>query len=69
MKKPLEASVNSRIEIVSGFYGQYDENGRLQRTRHGQLEFLTTMSFIHRYADKQSKVLEIGAGTGNPGKR
>ena len=56
--------MSSRTEIVSFFYEQYDENGRLQRTRHGQLEFLTTMSYIHRFAGKGSKVLEVGAGTG-----
>ena len=54
----------SREEIVSGFYDQTDEDGRLSRTRHGQLEYLTTMNYIHRFADSGSKVLEIGAGTG-----
>ncbi|MBR4692481.1 MAG: class I SAM-dependent methyltransferase [Oscillospiraceae bacterium] len=57
-------SSRSRKEIVSSFYGQTDEDGRLQRSRHGQLEFRTTMSYIHRYAAGGSKVLEIGAGTG-----
>ncbi len=57
-------SSRSRKEIVSSFYGQTDEDGRLQRSRHGQLEFCTTMSYIHRYAAGGSKVLEIGAGTG-----
>ena len=57
-------SKRSRKEIVSSFYDQTDEDGRLQRTRHGQLEYLITMNYIHRYANKGSKVLEIGAGTG-----
>lgn len=56
--------MRSRKEIVSSFYGQADEDGRLQRSRHGQLEYVTTMSYIHRYATVKSKVLEIGAGTG-----
>ena len=56
--------MNSRKEIITGFYQQYDEEGRLRRTRHGQLEFLTTMTYIHRYGKESSKVLEIGAGTG-----
>lgn len=56
--------MSTRKEIISGFYEQIDENERLQRTRHGQLEYFTTMHYIHRFADKQSKVLEIGAGTG-----
>ena len=41
-----------------------DEESRLKRSRHGQLEFATTMAYIHRYADKGSRVLEVGAGTG-----
>ena len=56
--------MSSRTEIIQSFYGQADEDGRLQRTRHGQLEYRTTMSYIHRYAHKASKVLEVGAGTG-----
>ena len=55
---------STRKEIVSSFYNQIDEDGRLQRTRHGQLEYFITMSYIHRYENKGSKVLEIGAGTG-----
>ena len=47
----------TRKDIVSDFYNQSDENDRLQRTRHGQLEYFTTMTYIHRYADQQSKVL------------
>ena len=54
----------SRREIVSSFYDRTDEDGRLRRSRHGQLEYLTTMSYIHRYISSGSKVLEIGAGTG-----
>ena len=56
--------MSSRKEIVSSFYDGSDENGRLQRTRHGQLEYSTTMAYIHRYAESGSKVLEVGAGTG-----
>ena len=56
--------MRSRKEILNGFYTEIDEDGRLQRTRHGQLEYRTTMTYIHRYANIQSKVLEVGAGTG-----
>ena len=56
--------MSTRKEIVSSFYGQYDEDGRTARSRHGQLEFCTTMTYIHRYAARQSKILEVGAGTG-----
>ena len=54
----------SREEIVSGFYDGADENSRLTRSRHGQLEYFTTMSYIHRHAFSGAKVLEVGAGTG-----
>ena len=56
--------MSTREEIVCGFYHQADEDGRLGRTRQGQLEYRTTMSYIHRFAARGSKVLEIGAGTG-----
>ena len=55
---------SSRQEIVSSFYDQTDEDGRLSRSRHGQMEYRTTMHYIHRFAGKGSKVLEAGAGTG-----
>ena len=54
----------TREEIVSGFYDRADEDGRLGGSRHGQLEYLTTMSYIRRHTTRDSKVLEIGAGTG-----
>ena len=56
--------MSTRQEIVGGFYAQVSEDKRLMRNRAGQLEYRTTMEYIHRYADKDSKVLEIGAGTG-----
>ena len=56
--------MSTREEIVSGFYDRSDEDGRLQKTRHGQLEYCTTMAYIHRFANARSKVLEVGAGTG-----
>ncbi len=54
----------TRKEIVSSFYEKYDESGRLQRSRHGQLEYAVTMEYIHRFAPERARVLELGAGTG-----
>lgn len=54
----------SRQEIVSSFYDKTDEDGRLTRSRHGRMEYRVTMHYIHRFAGKGSKVLEVGAGTG-----
>lgn len=56
--------MSTRIEILQDFYGWSHEESRLERSRHGQLEYAVTMDYIHRYAAKGSKVLEIGAGTG-----
>lgn len=56
--------MSKRIEIVSSFYDDIDEDSRLNRSRHGQLEYATTMEYIHRYAKPGAKVVEIGAGTG-----
>ena len=56
--------MSTREEIISGFYKEIREEDRLTRSRHGQLEYATTMAYIHKYATPGSKVLEIGAGTG-----
>ena len=56
--------MSTRKEIISGFYDQADEDSRLQRSRHGQLEYAVTMNYIHRFAAPGSSVLEVGAGTG-----
>ncbi len=56
--------MSKRIEIVSSFYDEIDEDGRLNGSRHGQLEYATTMHYIHRYAKPGAQILELGAGTG-----
>ena len=40
--------MDKRTEIINGFYDGYAEDTRLSRSRHGQLEYLTTMSYIHQ---------------------
>ncbi|MBQ8161534.1 MAG: class I SAM-dependent methyltransferase [Clostridia bacterium] len=56
--------MSSRQDIVGSFYGQIDEDGRLARSRHGQLEYRTTMAYIHRRLGERARILEVGAGTG-----
>lgn len=56
--------MDKRIEIINGFYSSINEDGRLSANRHGQLEFLTTMNYIHKHVREGSKILEVGAGTG-----
>lgn len=51
------------LEILTQYYSNYDEEGRLL-SRHGQVEYLTTMRYIQRYLRPGMKILEIGAATG-----
>jgi len=51
------------IDFLTQYYSSYDEDGRLA-SRHGQVEFLTTMRYIEMYLAPGMKILEIGAGTG-----
>ena len=47
------------------YYGKFCEEKRLL-SRHGQVEFETTMKYIHEYLKEYNnpKILEVGAGTG-----
>lgn len=56
--------MSNRIELINSFYDGYREDVRLEKSRHGQLEYLTTMHYIHKMIPKDAKILEIGAGTG-----
>ena len=50
-------------QIIINHYTAYDEDNRLLRP-HGQVEYLTTQHYIHRYLQPGMRVLEVGAGTG-----
>lgn len=50
-------------KYIIDLYNNYDEDGRLT-SKHGQVEFLTTMRYIEKYIQKGNRVLEIGAATG-----
>lgn len=56
--------MKTRISMMNTFYNQYDEDIRLTNSRQGQMEFLVTMNYLEKYLNKNSTVLEIGAGTG-----
>ena len=56
--------MDTRLTIINQFYDQGGEEERLSRSRQGQLEFLTTMRYIHRWSGHKMNILEIGAGTG-----
>ena len=49
-------------EIIE-FYNNYDEDRRLKRKNHLP-EYLITMKYIKKFLTPDSKILEIGAGTG-----
>ena len=51
------------LQALTQYYGSYDENGRLG-SRHGSVEFLTTMRYIEKYLQPGMRILEIGAATG-----
>jgi len=47
-------------------YNKFCEDKRLTR-RHGQVEYITSMKYIHKYLEqlpKNAKILDVGAGTG-----
>ncbi len=48
------------------YYNKFNEEKRLD-SRHGQVEYITSMHYIHRYLDlltKPVRILDVGAGTG-----
>ena len=51
------------FQALTDFYSNYDEEGRLL-SRHGQVEYLTTMRYIEKYLRPGMRILEIGAATG-----
>ncbi|MBQ3412909.1 MAG: class I SAM-dependent methyltransferase [Oscillospiraceae bacterium] len=53
------------MDYLEEYYNQYDEEGRLL-SRHGQVEYLTTMRYIKECLEGISdpSILEVGAGTG-----
>ena len=50
-------------DYLNSYYSGYDEEGRLLRGT-GRVEYTTTMTYIHRYLRPDSRILEVGAGTG-----
>lgn len=47
------------------YYNKFNEEKRLN-SRHGQVEFITSMKYIHDYLEEMEhpKILDVGAGTG-----
>ena len=53
------------MNYLEEYYNRYNEDGRLL-SRHGQVEYLTTMRYISACLSdfSQPRILEVGAGTG-----
>ena len=51
------------FKALTEFYSGYDEDGRLL-SKHGRVEYLTTMRYIEKYLRPGMRILEIGAATG-----
>ena len=47
------------------YYNKFCEEKRLTR-RHGHVEYVTSMKYIHKYLEgkEDAKILDVGAGTG-----
>ena len=50
-------------EKIAKSYDGYDEDKRLV-SKHGMVEYLTTMKYIETYLRPNVRILEIGAATG-----
>lgn len=50
-------------QFLKAYYEAYDEDNRL-RSKHGMIEYLTTMRYIEKYLKPEMRIIEIGAGTG-----
>lgn len=50
-------------EKLTAFYNKFNEDKRLD-ARHGQVEFYTSMKYIHEYLKPNDKIIDIGAGPG-----
>ena len=48
---------------LENYYGKFCEDKRLLR-KHGQVEYRTSMKYIHDYLKAGDRILDIGAGTG-----
>ena len=70
----VENKMADRDELIA-YYNKFNEDKRLL-SRHGQVEFITSMQYIHKYLEllcsgngagkrpEEIRILDIGAGTG-----
>lgn len=56
--------MKEREQILNNYYTECDEDARLLKNKHNRVEFLTTVKYMDKYLTPDTKILEIGAGTG-----
>lgn len=57
--------MNNLDNILNNYYKiDYTEDDRLTKDKTHLIEYITTTKYIEKYLNKDSKILEIGAGTG-----
>lgn len=52
-----------RMEALTNYYTTHNEDARLA-SKHGMVEFITTVHYVEKYLKPGMRILEIGAGTG-----
>lgn len=50
-------------DYLASYYRNYNEDGRLL-SKHGMVEYITTMKYIEKYLQPGMRIMEIGAATG-----
>lgn len=53
------------MDYIENYYNSFNEDERLS-SQHGQVEYITTMRYIHEYLNgrENARIIELGAGTG-----
>lgn len=62
-KKLLKNQPVKTGDYLVDYYNSYDEDSRLL-SKHGRIEFLTTVKYVEKYLKDGMKIMEIGAATG-----
>lgn len=61
----MTGRIDAIMTELEKYYNKFNEDKRLTR-RHGQVEFITSMRYIHKYLKEMpgARILDVGAGTG-----
>lgn len=62
-KKFLKKQPVKTDDYLVDYYNSHDEDSRLL-SKHGRIEFLTTVKYVEKYLKSGMKLMEIGAATG-----